>query len=87
MGLNHLEYAIRLETNEQIIEKAFKRLVLLYLSSYQFYEAQNICKMSEVYAMEVEWWKEMVDCFMVVIRNQHEDGLRRIIKIYHAVKA
>ena len=87
MGLNHLEYAIRLETNEQIIEKAFKRLVLLYLSNYQFYEAQSICKMSGVYAMKVEWWKEMVDCFMLVIRNQYEDGLRRIVRIYEVVKA
>lgn len=48
-GTNHLEYAIRLDSNPTIIEKAYRKLLLLYLENFQFYEAENVVKLGKIY--------------------------------------
>jgi len=52
-----LEYAVRLQSNISIVNKAYKRLVLHYFEGCQFYEALNVLMLGEQSGVRIKEWK------------------------------
>lgn len=86
-GLLNLEYCLRLQTNTKIMRKAYKKLILVYLENYQFYEALNIVKLGDICGVSLESWSKTVESFMLVIKGQFEEGLAHFSKICEQIKS
>lgn len=57
------------------MRKAYKKLVELYLSDYQFYEALNIVKIGDISSIHVDGWANAVESFMAIIKGRYREGV------------
>lgn len=57
------------------MRKAYKKLVELYLSDYQFYEALNIVKIGNICSIHVDGWANVVEAFMAIIKGRYQEGV------------
>ena len=74
-GLFHLEYCIKLQRNQQTIEKAYKKLIVCFLEDSQFYEAVNVVELGDRCGIELEDWKRLVESLMNVVKGHHKEAL------------
>ena len=78
---------MRLQTNPKLVQRAFKKLIQIYLENYQFYEALNVVKLGEICSLDHELWKKSVEGFMLIIKAHYEEGVNNLTEVCATIKA
>lgn len=71
-ALLHFQYCLKVQGNTTIMRKAYKKLLQLYLTDYQFYQALNIVKIGDICSIRLNGWANVVEAFMGIIKGHYQ---------------